>query len=120
MAGLVERPDAAVLDENPKQADTQWREQESEPEVADELDHRVEEIGAEGEERAVGEVGNVQHARDDAEPDAHERVEHARGEPVQDLAEKQRDVHEAERFATTLRCLCRRRIPRAAASSPSR
>src|SRR5207247_10506073 len=45
MACLVERPDPAVLDENPKQADTEWRQQKSQPEVSDELDHGVEEIG---------------------------------------------------------------------------
>ncbi len=88
MPGLVERSDPAVLDERPEQSHAEGREHEREPEIAHKLDDRVEKIGAEGEEGAVGEVGDIEHARDDAEPDTHQGIQHPRGQPIQHLAEE--------------------------------
>ena len=88
MPGLVERPDPAVLDEDPEQSHAEGRDHEREPEIAYELDDRIEEIGAEGEEGAMGEVGDVEHPRDDAEADAHQSVQHPRGQPVQHLTDE--------------------------------
>ena len=102
MASLVERPYPSILDQHAQESHAQWGEHERQPEVADELDHRVEEIRAQGEEGAVGEVRDVQHARDDGQPDAHERVEHARGEPIENLAEEQAGLHAVERPTLTL------------------
>src|SRR5215467_14840569 len=102
------------------------------------LNHRVEEIGAEGEEGAVGEVRDVEHARDDRQTDAHERVEHARGQPVENLADEEWNLHTssagsagATRFGGRFgrgvnppseliapRYPCRRRTPPAAAWYP--
>src|SRR6266436_1841563 len=96
VAGLVERAYPAIFDQHAQESHSQRSQEERQPEVADELDHRVEEIGAEGEEGAVGEVGDIEHARDDGQPDAHERVEHARGKPVEDLAEEEGGLHAAE------------------------
>jgi hypothetical protein len=95
--GFVEGPYPAIFDQDAQESHAQGSQEERQPEVADELDHRVEKIGAEGEEGAVGEVGDIEHAGDDGQSDAHEGVEHARSESVEDLAEEESGLHAAER-----------------------
>src|SRR6266704_2006955 len=55
--GLVERPDPAVLDEDPEQSHAEGRDHEREPEIAYELDDRIEEIGAEAKRAPWAKLG---------------------------------------------------------------
>ena len=76
-----------ALDDRPDRADDQRREDEGEPII----EARVlkQEISGEGPhhvERAVGEIDDRQHAEDDREPEAQQRIERAVDEADQQLA----------------------------------
>src|SRR5262249_1520795 len=87
--GRVKAPDAGVLDRDAEQRDAERGHEEPEPEVANGADDRDEEIGADGEERAVREVREVEDAGDEREPEPHQGIQHARRDPVEDLAEEE-------------------------------
>ena len=62
--GGVEPADAGVFDHQAEQRHAERRDQQRDPEIADRRSLRVdEEIGAHGEQRAVGEVRDVEDAR---------------------------------------------------------
>jgi hypothetical protein len=85
--GGVEAAHARVLDEQAEDRDTQRGNQQSEPEIAQRCRDRDQKIRAHGEQRAVGEVGDIEHARDERQAEAHQGVQHPGGDPVEDLPE---------------------------------
>src|SRR5688572_19530433 len=84
----VKPADPGVLDQQAEQRDPERSKDEGHPEVTDSIDRRDGQVRAHGEQRAVGEVGNVQDPRDQREAEPHQGVQHPRRDPVQDLAEE--------------------------------
>jgi hypothetical protein len=85
----VEAANPGVFDDEAQERHSDWGQEQANPEIPDEADHRDQEVGANGKERAMREVRDVEHARDERKPEPHQGVQHPGRDPVKDLAEKE-------------------------------
>src|SRR5262245_35426065 len=98
----VEPAYARVLDREPEQRHSERGQHEAEPEITQGGDRGDGQVRAHGEERAMREVGNVEYPRDQRESQPHQGVQHPRGDPVQDLAEKEIQRDSAQKLPISL------------------
>ena len=87
---MVEPGDALeqrALDDGAERADDERREDQRAPIIdAGQLQQEIGDEGADHVERAVGEIDDVEHAEDDGEAEAQQRVERAVDQPDHQLA----------------------------------
>ena len=103
MRQVVDALDQQALDRPGQRRHHQRCDQQGQPEVAGNGHGGVAQVGAQQEERAVGEVDEVEQAENDRQAHGDEEVDHSQAQAVEQLEQVQ---IEHERALDSARCGC--------------